>query len=84
MNQRNVLVLLVCIIIINITPACAVNVSGVTNELEDLSKSNDVNNIEKWHNGTDTEKKAILRKFLQWGLAGNSEIFDLFWNMYSS
>jgi len=40
--------------------------------------------IEKWHNGTDTEKKAILRKFLQWGLAGNSEIFDLFWNMYSS
>jgi predicted nucleic acid-binding Zn ribbon protein len=40
--------------------------------------------IDKWHNGTDKEKKAILRHFIQWGLAGNSEIFDLFWNLYSS
>jgi predicted nucleic acid-binding Zn ribbon protein len=40
--------------------------------------------LEKWHRGTDDEKKGILKYYLKWALPGNSEIFDLFWNMYNS
>ena len=47
-TKKEFWVLIVCVIMINITPACAVNIGDMNNQLENLSKSNDINTINKW------------------------------------
>jgi hypothetical protein len=47
-TKKEFWVLIVCVIMINITPACAVNIGDMNTQLENLSKSKDINTINKW------------------------------------
>ena len=49
--KKEVCLLFICVIMINITPACAVNIGEMNNELQNLSNSKDVQSIDQWQNG---------------------------------
>ncbi|MGB7969028.1 MAG: hypothetical protein WCF28_05580 [Methanobacterium sp.] len=48
--KKEVCLLFICVIMINITPACAVNIGEMNNDLQNLSNSKDIQTINNWKN----------------------------------